>query len=214
MATSKKKNDQTFDALPLAAKIFLLIMILGFLSAIYFFALHMPISDELAAAQSQHRQLRQDLSAAEQRWDQYLEISQQLASREALDRANKRVLPEDAEIPAFLQDLNRVAELSGLEIRLVEPRPEQQAEHYVRIPVQLSVSGRFHQIAKFFYSTTSIERAINMENVSLHDPEVSESDEVILQVDALATTFRRPPNAAAPQAAQPAQPAAQNGGAQ
>ena len=123
--------------------------------------------------------------------------------REAIDRANKRVLPQDAEIPAFLQDLNRVAELSGLDIRLVEPRPEESEPLYVRIPVALRVSGKFHQVAKFFYSVSRLERAINMENIQLRDPSMNEADEVLLVVDALATTFR---SAEVVTPGQPAQP--------
>jgi type IV pilus assembly protein PilO len=74
---------------------------------------------------------------------------------------------------------------------LVEPRPEEAQEYYVRIPVNLRLAGRYHQLAKFFYNVSRLERAINMENVHLTEPVVV-GDEVRLSVDVLATTFRRP----------------------
>lgn len=194
MASSKQKSSSSssssFETLPTAGKVFILVLIFALVGAMYFFILHMPLSDELEAAQNQHRQLENDLRAAEQRQQEYLQLTQELANREGIDRANKRVLPQNAEIPAFLQDLNRVAELSGLAIRLVEPRPEEAEQLYIRIPVAVRVSGKFHQVAKFFYSISRLERAINMENIELNDPTLSEADEVVLVVNALATTFR------------------------
>ena len=100
------------------------------------------------------------------------------------------MLPEQAEMSAFLQDIDRIAELSGLSVQVVEPRPEEPQDLYVRLPVTLQLRGRYHQIAKFFYNVSNLERAINMENLVLAEPE-SENDEVQLSVNVLATTFRR-----------------------
>jgi type IV pilus assembly protein PilO len=210
MATAKQKSSSSsssFETLPTAGKVFILVLIFALVGAMYFFIFHMPLSEDLEAAQNQHRTLQNDLQAAERRQQEYLQLTQELANREGIDRANKRVLPQEAEIPAFLQDLNRVAELSGLAIRLVEPRPEEAEQMYVRIPVAVRVSGKFHQVAKFFYSISRLERAINMENIELSDPTVSEADEVLLTVNALATTFRAAETAAPPGVPAPGVPA-------
>lgn len=197
------KSDQSFANLPIGAKILVLVLLLGVVGAIYYFALHMPLADELESAQNRYVQLQGQEREARQRQQEYLRLTQELANREAIDRANKRVLPAEAEIPAFLQDLNRLAELSGLRMRLVEPRPEEPQELYVRLPVSLGLNGRFHQLAKFFYNVSQLERAINMENVILRDPDTEDGEEIVLTVDVLATTFRRPEQAAAPAAGQP-----------
>ena len=94
-------------------------------------------------------------------------------------------------MPAVLQDLNRLAEVSGLQIKSVHPRPEKKADLYIRIPVSLALSGRFHQITRFLYNTSRLERVVNMENVSLKSPKVI-GDDVVVQMDVRATTFRRP----------------------
>lgn len=196
---SPAKTEASFDRLPVGAKVLLLFLILGVVSAVYYFALHMSLSDSIDAARSRYGQLQQEQQEAEQRRQDFLRLSEELRDREAIDRQNKRVLPEQAEIAAFLQDLNRLAELSGLGIRLVEPRPEEAEELYVRVPVSLSVVGRFHQVARFFNNVSRLERAINMEDVKLVLPESSASadgsdqdEEFALTIDVLATTFRRP----------------------
>lgn len=159
--------------------------------ALYYFLLHGSITDELAGAQRRHTDLQDERSEAERRMQEFQRVSDELASREALDRENKRVLPDEAEMASFLQDLHRVAEANDLQISLVEPRPEEPSELHVRLPVSLGLSGSFHQLAKFFYNISEQQRAINMENIEINEPEVSESGEVTLDVNVLATTFRR-----------------------
>ena len=56
-----------------------------------------------------------------------------------------------AEIPAFLDDLNRLAELSGLQMDSVQPNPEAAEKLYMKVPVALAIRGRYHELAKFFY---------------------------------------------------------------
>lgn len=195
MAPPAQQKQSGFEQLPTAVKLLLLALLLGVVSAIYFFALHMSLADEIEQADNQHQQLQQQMQEAQQRQQEYLRLTQELAAREAVDIENKRVLPEDAEIAAFLQDLNRLAELSGLSIQLVEPRPEEAEAQYVRLPVSLRLKGRYHQLAKFFYNVSRLERAVNMENVVMSEPTM-DADAVVLDIAVLATTFRRPTGAA------------------
>jgi len=187
-AQTAKKQD--FASLPVGGKIVVLLVLLMVFSAVYYFALHHALTDDIAAAQTRKQQLETDLRTAQQRQTRYRELAQEIAVREAQDRQNQRVLPEQAEMSAFLQDIDRIAELSGLSVQVVEPRPEEPQDLYVRLPVTLQLRGRYHQIAKFFYNVSNLERAINMENLVLAEPE-SENDEVQLSVNVLATTFRR-----------------------
>ena len=107
------KKDSSFENLPLVGKLFILGLIIAVVGAIYYFAFHMSLAEDIEAQEIRATRLQNELREAEQRQQEYLQLTQELASREGIDRQNKRVLPEDAEIPAFLQDLNRVAELSG-----------------------------------------------------------------------------------------------------
>lgn len=188
MATGK---ESAFDKLPTLAKAGLGVVVVLALGAIYYFAMHMSLVEEIQTEEQRQRTLENDYQAAQARQQEYLKLRQELSRREVIDRHNLRILPEKAEIPAFLQDLHRLAELSGLNIQLVEPRPEEAETLYIRIPVTLSLSGKFHHLAKFFYNASRLERAINMENISLTQPKATD-EAVMLRVDVLATTFRRP----------------------
>jgi type IV pilus assembly protein PilO len=179
--------------MPAWAKGLTLVGVLAVLGVGYYVLLHSSVSSQLEGAKQQKQQLQDQIRDAERREKQYLELTQELANRETADRQNRRILPEDTEIAGFLQDLNRVAELSGLTIRLVEPRPEQRQELYSKIPVVLALTGRYHQLGKFFYNVSKLDRAISMENIRMTQPRLLPSGEVVINVDVRATTYRRPP---------------------
>lgn len=191
-----KLPQSSFTSLPPAGKVVLLVAVLALLSGGYYVGIHMGLEQETEDAQRQHAVLTNDLNQARERQKEYLRLREELAAREAADKQNMRVLPETAEIPAFLDDLNRLAELSGLRVANVGPKPEATEQFFVRVPVSLNLAGKFHQFTKFFYNVSRLERAINMENISLTQP-TKEGEDIILNVSVLATTFRRPDGAGA-----------------
>ncbi len=209
---AKKSNaagSEAFGRLPAAGKAAIGLGLVAMIGAVYYFALHMSVTDEIATAERQHTTLTQRMMDARAQNAEYVRLREERSQREGLDRANLRALPAEAETAAFLQDLNRLAELSGLEIRLVEPRPEEQSDHYMRLPVRLQLGGRYHQLARFFYNVSRLDRLISMENINLGQVQNTAADaqidEVLISVEVLATTFRRPETeeaqAAAPGAA-------------
>lgn len=180
-----------FASLPVGGKVFLLFALLAMISSAYYLSVHMALEEETGGATRAHGVLEQQLREANERQKEYLRLREELAGREALDRQNLRILPKDAEIPAFLDDLNRLAELSGLDMKAVKPAPERAEEFFVRVPIVLEMSGRYHQLAKFFYNISRLERAINMENITLSYTADQKSEEIRLKVGVEATTFRR-----------------------
>lgn len=184
------KPPMTFGTMPVAGKVLILIAILGVLTGVYYFALHMPLVDEMSNAEARTTQLRTALEAAHSRSVEYFNLRQRLDQRAPLDRQNRRILPRTASQQALLQDLNRLAGLSDLAV-WVEMRPEEATESFVKIPVSLRITGRYHQIAKFFYNVSRLDRAISMENIQIHEPH-AQPDGVAVTVEVLATTYRQP----------------------
>lgn len=185
--------EDRFIAIPGWGKGLALVGLLALLTVAYYALVYSSISGDVQRGRQTQKQLQDQIRDAERREKQYLDLTQELANREVADRQNRRILPENAEIAAFLQDLNRVAELSGLTIRLVEPRPELREELYAKIPVVLALTGRFHQMGKFFYNVSKLDRAISLENIRMTQPRLMPSGEVLIDVDVRATTYRRPP---------------------
>lgn len=188
----RKAQTNSFESLPIAGKFGLLGLILILVSVIYAMAFHFPLDADIKSAKTRYRNTQQELQNAENKQREYLMLQQEVARREGRDRDFKRILPVKAEMPVFLESLNQTAELSGLRIERIEPRPEEATDLFVRIPVAIQLQGRFLQLAKFFYNISQLQRAINMEDIRLESPQVNENDEVDLKVSVRATTFRQP----------------------
>ena len=108
-------------------------------------------------------------------------LEQQL--REALAE-----LPEDKKIDELLQLFQDRAQKSGLEIGTIEPGKVTNEKFYAKIPIPMTVTGNFHEIATFFDSLGRMRRIVNVTDILLAEPK-DVNGKVVLQAKFLATTF-------------------------
>jgi len=181
---------QQFAKMPSSSKILLLALLLVLIGAGYYTLLHSPLTADIEAIQAQQVALREQLKQANDLQAKFLALREELETRKASEQQLMRILPPRAEIASMLADLNRLAELSGLAIESVAPLSEAEETFYYKIPVTLRLSGKYHQLAKFFYNVSRLQRAINMESISIGQPKYVGED-LILNVGVRATAFRR-----------------------
>jgi type IV pilus assembly protein PilO len=98
-------------------------------------------------------------------------------------------LPNRKEIPDLLSSLSTKARECGLEIVLFRPRAENFQEFYAEIPVDIVVRGGFFNAATFFDEVGKLNRLVSIDNIDLKNPKVG-SDQVVLEISTLATTYR------------------------
>ena len=98
-------------------------------------------------------------------------------------------LPEEADVDELLAQLNDVGRKSGLEIATVEPTAEQPAQIYVKIPIRMSVTGNYNEVALFLQEVANMRRIVNVNNLRLSTPTVR-AEKVVLTADFIATAFR------------------------
>ncbi|HEY6556297.1 MAG TPA: type 4a pilus biogenesis protein PilO [Polyangiaceae bacterium] len=175
--------------LPVAAKLgvaaaMLLLVLVG-----YYVVFYGEIESSIKAAQGQERQLRADLAEARKNEFAYQKDLAELTDREQRQRVFEKILPANTEYPAFLSSIQNVANATGVSLSAWTPEEEAPEQFYSRVPMKLELSGRYHQIAKFFYGVGQLDRIINMENISITDPK-REGDDIVVKAEVLATAFR------------------------
>ncbi len=180
--------------LPIAGRVGVGAGLLGLVGLAYFVVFYGDISSSINAASSQERQLRQKLAEARKNEASYEKDFAELADREQRQRELNKILPETTEYPAFLSSIQTVANVAGVSLTAWTPQPEVTEDFYARVPMKLELSGRYHQVARFFYGVGQLERIINMENISITSPKV-EGPDVLVRVESLATAFRVLPEA-------------------
>lgn len=195
-----KKGSLTLGNLSLGGKIGLGFGLALLIGAVYFVVFFNEVSSAIASERRQEQKLRQDLGNARQSEAAYNQDLMELKKKEQLQRELNKILPETTESPAFLSAIQGVANVSGVTLQSWTPLPEVRQQFFAKVPMKLTLEGRFHQIVKFFWGVGQLDRIINVENISLTQPRVS-GDEVRLKVECLATAFRTLPTqpaAAAP----------------
>ena len=161
------------------------------LTAANFFLIVQPTEDKIKEQVEQRRKL--DIDLAEKS-----EIAQNLNERRReMDVLEQKLaealteLPEKKEIDELLAQINDVGKKSGLEIARVEPGKETVSggEFFARIPIKMTVSGNYHEIAMFMQEIANMRRIVNVNGIDLGKPTVK-NEKVILSSTFVATTFR------------------------
>lgn len=99
-----------------------------------------------------------------------------------------RQLPSDTEVPGLLEDVTRTGLNSGLEFEEIKLLPEVTQQFYIELPIQISVLGRYEDLATFASAVASLPRI-----VTLHDFELKPDDgdsASRLRMNILAKTYR------------------------
>jgi type IV pilus assembly protein PilO len=180
---------------------------LGVVALVYYFFFYNDLSNAVNAAVDRHRQLQNEDNQAAAAYKAYVDDSTKLEEKKARARDLNKMLPETTEIASFLQAVNQQAEIAGLKVKNVTPMDEQNQPFYARVPVKLSVTGKFHQIAKFFAGISRLDRIINVENIDMGSPKIGDNDETTLSASCLTTTFRALAKPATPAPGAPGAPA-------
>ena len=98
-------------------------------------------------------------------------------------------LPSTKNVPDLLEQFGKVAAESGIQITKLVVAPETVKGFYAELPINLELTGGYHNIAIFFDKIGKLERIINISNVQFRNPHVEEGTTVVGGT-CLATTFR------------------------
>lgn len=79
-----------------------------------------------------------------------------------------RQLPSDTEVPGLLEDITNTAFGNGLDLQQIQLQPEIQRDFYAELPIDISVTGEYHELGSFVSSVAGLPRI-----VTLHDFEIT-----------------------------------------
>lgn len=175
--------------LSFSAKAVVFLVMIAIVAAVYFVVFFAEVDGQVSLAIAEEQSLRGELQKAEEAKVAYQRDVEDKIRRQQLEREQRKVLPDDSETPSFLAAVQNVATTSGVSLTSYKPQDEVADEYYVRVPMSLSVSGRFHQVARFFFGIAQLDRVINIEDIDMR-MESEKAGEAILRVDCQATAFR------------------------
>lgn len=184
-------GGSTLDRMGVAGKVILSLVFVILVGAVYFVVFFGELQSQSDQAKNQEAELNDQLSKAEDAKAAYQKDLDEKTRKQGLAREQKKVLPDDAEMPAFLAAIQTTASAAGVSLTSYTPQDEDPQQYYAKVPMALTLSGRFHQVARFFYQVGQLDRVINVEDIDIEVmKDTEQADEVIVKVKCLATAFR------------------------
>ena len=163
--------------------------LLGLLVAILVGAYFGDWAGQLEAIDSgaaQEKQLKEEFVNKKQQAVNLDLHRQQLREIDSSFGALLKQLPNRSQMDALLVDINQAGLGRGLQFDLFKPAPsETMREFYAELPIQLRISGGYHDIGQFASDIGQLSRI-----VTLNDLSVAGGKDGQLTMDAIAKTFR------------------------
>ncbi len=183
----KRLNPRDIGIWPLPAKVgavVLLFLILMGLAAYFGWS---PQYDELDSKEKQEVVLRQEYSSKKSQAINLDLYVQQLKEVEQQFGTLLRQLPSKSEMDALLSDINQAGLGRGLQFELFKPSSERLQDFYAEMPVDLRVTGSYHDIAAFTSDVSQLSRIVTLNDVAITNKDPKDT---VLTMEAVAKTFR------------------------
>jgi type IV pilus assembly protein PilO len=141
-----------FGRLPASRKVLAFAVAGLLLGGLYYRFVYAPLAEDTEEARDAYESRRRTRTLGAASIKKYADLRPEMDKlREELAR-DQAALPTEAELPAFFETLERKVKESGVEITKWTKRAEEPVESFVKVPVEVEITGTFMQIKRFFAS--------------------------------------------------------------
>lgn len=181
--------------------------ILMLLGGVYYQFGYKQLNDKLEEERGNSAQMARKKADMERDEIAFRELQTKMVALKRIIDENQKALPTGAELPAFFDTLNRKVNEAGVEIRKWEYKSDVPVAAFVKVPVEIELTGTFFELKRFFASLVQRgvtrasasggpsadeerERIVTIENLQLSNPQVKDR-EILLTAKFTASTFRQ-----------------------
>jgi type IV pilus assembly protein PilO len=175
--------------LPNKQKLFLLLLVVAAIWGIFYYFVQMPKYNELKGLQVKLNDLQNQIQESKKIADNLPRLKREYEQLQIELASALTELPNQKEIPSLLTSITNMGKSAGLDFLVFRPKPEEQKDFYSAVPVDISVSGSFINVANFFVTVSNLPRIVNINNVSVSDIKDA-GGRTVMKINCLATTFR------------------------
>ena len=150
---------------PVVAKAVLVVFLCGVVAGGWYWFITLDQLDNLTRVEARETELRASFET-KQRLAANLEIHrEQLVQIEEFLTDLLRQLPGSAEIAALLVDVSQTGLAAGLEFDLFRPAGEVSKSFYAELPIQVEVTGTYHDLGRFASGLAALSRIVTVHDV-------------------------------------------------
>jgi type IV pilus assembly protein PilO len=195
-ARTAKKNEKLnalfkkIGALTKIQRLLICLGTLGLIGAGFYFFLLGPKLDTLAAAREDLKTQKNLLSTYKIKAAALEKMEARMAQAQAKFNIAMTALPDKRELPSLLDEISKAGSDAGLEVQLFAPQSMVKKNFYTEIPFSMTVVGRYHQVAEFFYRVAGLNRVVNISAINVNRVSGKESaDRNKIQMKCTAVTY-------------------------
>jgi type IV pilus assembly protein PilO len=121
----------------------------------------------LDAARASELDLRQTFEVKQRKAANLDAYRQQLEEMKESFGAMLRQLPDKTEVAALLVDVSQTGLAAGLEFELFQPEGEQSKDFYAELPINIRVTGHYHEFGRFISGLAALPRIVTIHDVKI-----------------------------------------------
>lgn len=152
---------------PLPIKIVSIILICALIWGGGYYFLLKDKKVELASLEQKEVELKKTFEKKQAKAVNLEAYKEQLAEMKVMFASMLEQLPRKSEVPELLVDVTRTGLLNGLEFELFQPQGERPVEFYAELPIQMTVTGNFHQFGQFVSGLAALPRIVTVHDLKL-----------------------------------------------
>ena len=143
---------------------------------------------QLQRAQDDEQQLRLTFENKQRKAANYDAYKEQLGQIEQSFGTMLRQLPGKTEIPSLIVDISQTGLAAGLQEKLFVPLSEVPRDFYAEKPINIRLTGGYHEIGNFVSGIAALPRIVTLHNINI-TPETAGNFDV-LSMEVTAQTYR------------------------
>jgi len=193
MATAQGKLDQFIDRQYLTmdpkVRILTAVLLLALPVVLYYFLFLKGVRDDIARLERQRRDLQSELRIAKAKAGRRKQVERELQAAEARFSRLLVLLPKTKEIPELLRSISDLGKGAGLEFVSFKPGGESPKEFYAEFPLDITLSGPYHNVGRFLWEVSRLDRIVTVNNIKMGGAKVEEG-ETVLKASCRLLTYR------------------------
>jgi type IV pilus assembly protein PilO len=143
---------------------------------------------QLQRAQDDEVQLRLTFENKQHKAANYDKYKSQLADIEQSFGTMLRQLPGETEIPSLIVDISQTGLAAGLQEKLFVPQSERPRDFYAEKPINIRLTGSYHEIGNFVSGIAALPRIVTLHNITITPEKAGTFD--VLSMAVTAQTYR------------------------
>jgi Tfp pilus assembly protein PilO len=148
---------------PWFAYVLIAIIILG----LFYFIYYKPKSDELESIRDERIKVETEVAHLRQKKEELDKIEAELEQMKVTLKKLEAIIPQKEEISNILKNMQQLAYDTRLNITKFIQKPEIVKEFYSEQPIEVAITGDYHNLAIFFDRLNTFQRLFNIEDFSI-----------------------------------------------